>query len=1300
MIRKLLFLLLVFLVGTYVVLQLILGSRPIQTRIASEIRSLIQSIGYDLEIQSIDFSIVIPKIYFNGVKLSSSAGALIQIQDPIVFEKIRLRFEPLELLQSRIAISEVVFFHPKIYLPEAALFVAKIESIVKSRKQLQLEGGKYPISIRTVGIVDANVDVRSHDPQFSLKSNSITAFLTISGKETQELKLETNYVDIVRKGVALKFSKVALDLDWSLSSMRVNNAEIIGSGIKISARGTSSLPVRLTGEGAGINISGEGSIPLALLGKFPELGLLKLDGRLDVKGSLAWGGKSRTGKGTIGLDGVAIEGYHIGTGSAGYELSSRDLILSMVTLAYGGGQVTTDSLSLLLDGNYPLKGRFKVAGLKLDGLLDAIRTPGVPVRMVSAGVVDVTGQLTGPFSLRAVVEGQFDEFRVFDPGPSKIGDIVVVGGGAVGGVMDFSHERMRFESQVSALGGRIGASGMVNFDGTSKVHVDGKTLSLTSLNNIAGLKFAGTADLWADIEVSPSDTKIVGTFGTVNGEIADLYLGTVKSGAFFQNGLLSFENMALTTSLQPVIASGFVDFKPPLTRYEFKVDAKRVETDRVFKVFEKVGLPFRVPSDGEIGGKLKIEGGHDALGIEVSSDGTAKNFKWYDETWINGSYSVKYRTDHIELPKVLLVKNSGALEVSGAFENKTSRLGFKSHGLRIEELSWLGGAPFAGELHGVLNFEGDLRRPSGDGKINLPNLSYRGRALGDIGLLMTTGPTGIILDAMGLGTSVKLRAERKSDNDWALDVQLKDADLSLALAACLKKNIASIDSIGTTLDANLQGDLWQWKSMQGSAMLHSLEAVFRGSRMVLQKPVSVKFGKREVSVPDFELKGPEAELKGAISYDQGGLVRGRLDGKLDLQFVQPFVPYLDSGTGRLAVGIRVDGPAKNYTVLGNITLEDGTLRVHGLLDEWRSVRAQLGVSHESLNIERVEAVVGGGAVQVSGDVQINRFSAFRPALTLKANQVTLRLTENLSTKMSGQFRLVGAGAPYDLSGKCNILEARLTSLVASKEPPVSGDAAFRFAIDCQAPGKLLVATDIVNSEFRGDLSVRGTTNRLGMLGAVESTSGTLLFRETKFNISNASVRFESESSILPRFNIQSRALVKEAASFAAQEYEVLLQVLGASSDYKIRLSSTPRLSEPEIISLLVLGVTNRVQEGNYAELGSAIAGQIPVPSKIQDEFGVDIKLDTKTEKVSGASNAVSSDITVPSVRVEKTLSPKTKLTYSNTLTGSPTREFRVEQMLDDNLTANFSTTNKAGSTSEQPLIQSYGVDLRYRFQFE
>jgi hypothetical protein len=173
-----------------------------------------------------------------------------------------------------------------------------------------------------------------------------------------------------------------------------------------------------------------------------------------------------------------------------------------------------------------------------------------------------------------------------------------------------------------------------------------------------------------------------------------------------------------------------------------------------------------------------------------------------------------------------------------------------------------------------------------------------------------------------------------------------------------------------------------------------------------------------------------------------------------------------------------------------------------------------------------------------------------------------------------------------------------------------------------------------------------------------------------------------------------------------QNYEINLQVFGTPKDYKLRLTSTPTLLEGEIISLLVLGVTNKRQqgEGGLVDLGSALVGQIPLQSKLKKDLGVNIKISSQPQASMQQSTSLSpgtanTDITAPVVQIQKTITDKTKLSYSNTLETIPAKEFRIEQMLDDNLTVNATTMERTRGGQTQP-TQTYGLDFRYRFQFE
>ena len=202
----------------------------------------------------------------------------------------------------------------------------------------------------------------------------------------------------------------------------------------------------------------------------------------------------------------------------------------------------------------------------------------------------------------------------------------------------------------------------------------------------------------------------------------------------------------------------------------------------------------------------------------------------------------------------------------------------------------------------------------------------------------------------------------------------------------------------------------------------------------------------------------------------------------------------------------------------------------------------------------------------------------------------------------------------------------------------------------------------------------------------------------------------------PRFNVSAKSFVKEQRAQVPIEYEVTLSAYGTPQDYKIRLNSVPALSEPDLIALLVLGVTTRGQDDNYLDFGSTLVGKSPLQTKLQNEFGVNIKVNMQRNNTapvaSGANTSTGSggasggnltnplDNSVPAVKIQKDITNRTKVSYSSTLDQNALKEFKIEQLLDENFTVNASAVDKFRGSTQNDSIKSYGLDFRYRFQFE
>ena len=84
--------------AAYLVAYFILASRPFQQKVFSEVRTALQRYGVDLHVESVEFSPFAPRLYLNRVSVQVMGVSPRVIPTPIVFDKIKVSFQPLALL--------------------------------------------------------------------------------------------------------------------------------------------------------------------------------------------------------------------------------------------------------------------------------------------------------------------------------------------------------------------------------------------------------------------------------------------------------------------------------------------------------------------------------------------------------------------------------------------------------------------------------------------------------------------------------------------------------------------------------------------------------------------------------------------------------------------------------------------------------------------------------------------------------------------------------------------------------------------------------------------------------------------------------------------------------------------------------------------------------------------------------------------------------------------------------------------------------------------------------------------------
>ena len=244
---------------------------------------------------------------------------------------------------------------------------------------------------------------------------------------------------------------------------------------------------------------------------------------------------------------------------------------------------------------------------------------------------------------------------------------------------------------------------------------------------------------------------------------------------------------------------------------------------------------------------------------------------------------------------------------------------------------------------------------------------------------------------------------------------------------------------------------------------------------------------------------------------------------------------------------------------------------------------------ERLVVEQLTAQAGNGTVTGKGYVSLAAVSGYPADFDLALNNARLANSDALAATASGSVRLLktAAAAPV-LTGtvvlpatRYQIIRqgsARVPELTGVRfkpprgRPRVTGDAAppqqagfgdVRLDLNIRAPGRLAVTGMGLESEWRANLAVSGTSTAPRVTGTVEVVRGRLGFAGRSFELREGRVRFNGGSA--------TDATVAMQAEEEIEDVTVTVNVAGSALDPRITFSSSPGLPQDEILSRILFG---------------------------------------------------------------------------------------------------------------------------------
>jgi translocation and assembly module TamB len=239
---------------------------------------------------------------------------------------------------------------------------------------------------------------------------------------------------------------------------------------------------------------------------------------------------------------------------------------------------------------------------------------------------------------------------------------------------------------------------------------------------------------------------------------------------------------------------------------------------------------------------------------------------------------------------------------------------------------------------------------------------------------------------------------------------------------------------------------------------------------------------------------------------------------------------------------------------------------------------------------------------------------------------------------------------------------------AVSEPEKAAHAStVALALDIAIPGRAFVRGRGLDSEWRGNMHVGGTTGTPQLRGKLETVRGDVSLLGKRFTLTDSNITFIGGEKVDPQLAITAE---HRAAAIVAQ-----VEITGTASSPAIKLTSQPEMPQDEVLSRVLFGRSvGEMTPAQGLELAQAAAslaggGGPGILDRFRTAVGLD-RLDIGSSQQASGGNGTNSS-SGPSVTAGKYATDRVFLGVEQGREPNSTRS-KVEVEITPNITAETS----------------------------
>lgn len=518
----------------------------------------------------------------------------------------------------------------------------------------------------------------------------------------------------------------------------------------------------------------------------------------------------------------------------------------------------------------------------------------------------------------------------------------------------------------------------------------------------------------------------------------------------------------------------------------------------------------------------------------------------------------------------------------------------------------------------------------------------------------------------------------------------------------------TVKASGNLLDDD---DNFSLAGLSGSANFTELSFRVEDIQLTAATPVVVRFTPNEITFDSTRFTGPGTNiiLDGTLASASGGKQNLNVNGDLNMRVLNGVSPDFFS-TGTAEVAVRINGSYEAPRVIGTASVNSASVSVLIGNERWTvaNLKAALRFTANQAQIDSLSGTIGGGRVTATGGALVEGFtvSAFR--INLHGDDVTVPFPPDFRSTLDADVEIRGSSREQVISGIVNLRRTEYTedielaniinsrrgeSIEEGAEIELTRTALFA-ALRVEGRNALVVRNNLADLVGSVSLQLDGPVNDPTISGRITSTSGTLNFRNDRYEITRALLDLPPGRNADPILNIQAESQIRG--------YRVIVSLTGPLSQPQASVRSEPALPQADVVSLITTG------QLSTSDTSSSILAQSEVgaATSLLTDALVNAPAQRATSKLFGLTrfeiNPVIGGTTgsTPAARLTlgRRISKEVTVTYSTNVTSDPNQILALEYRVSDRLSF-IAQYEQASTRRLSARTNNFNFEIRFRKRF-